>query len=105
MVMDDFQCFDFDTFHCLSGTIMKSNGLLLFIPYAAGPGLSQHSFRVENTINSERQSERHGREIEDEVRRNRKTKRGEEGEGEGEIGVASQPEKAVSLYKRSPLSD
>lgn len=45
----------------------------------------------------------------------RKSKRGVEGEGwretqrkrvrEGETGVASQAEKAVSLYKRSPLSD
>lgn len=52
-------------------------------------------------------------EIEDEIRR--ESKRGVEGEGwwemkskkvrDGETGVASQAEKTVSLYKRSPLSD
>lgn len=52
------------------------------------------------------------REIEDEIRwRKRRVEGGERWEmkskraRDGETGVASQAEKAVSLYKRSPLSD
>lgn len=74
--------------------------------------IAQRRTETEQKWVRENERVRDEREIKDEIRR---AKRRVEGEGwwemkskrarEGETGVASQAEKAVSLYKRSPLSD
>lgn len=79
--------------------------------------ITQHCMQVwDRAEKSERKRKSEWDESESRLRlEERESKRGVEGDGqwemkskrvqEGETGVASQAEKAVSLYKRSPLSD